>query len=130
VHTARAPKAVRRGRNFEGSLAQLHHSLQRLAQLPDHTRVYCAHEYTAANLRFALACEPDNPEVQQRAAATQQLRAANLPTLPSTVALENATNPFLRCTQPEIIRTLQRRGLTDTTELGVFTALREWKNRF
>ncbi|HEY4697677.1 MAG TPA: hydroxyacylglutathione hydrolase [Gallionella sp.] len=118
------------GRNFEGSLAQLHHSLQRLAQLPDHTRVYCAHEYTAANLRFALACEPDNPEVQQRAAATQQLRAANLPTLPSTVALENATNPFLRCTQPEIIRTLQRRGLTDTTELGVFTALREWKNRF
>jgi hydroxyacylglutathione hydrolase len=118
------------GRNFEGSLAQLHHSLQRLAQLPDITRVYCAHEYTAANLRFALACEPDNPEVQQRVMATQQLRAANLPTLPSTIALENATNPFLRCTRPEIIRTLQRRGLTDTTELGVFTALREWKNRF
>src|SRR3989338_6299906 len=118
------------GRNFEGSLAQLHHSLQRLAQLPDHTRVYCAHEYTAANLRFALACEPDNPEVRQRVMATQQLREASLPTLPSTIALENATNPFLRCTQPEIIRTLQRRGLTDTTELGVFTALREWKNRF
>ncbi|MEO8332679.1 MAG: hydroxyacylglutathione hydrolase [Gallionella sp.] len=118
------------GRNFEGTPAQLHHSLQRLAQLPDITRVYCAHEYTAANLRFALACEPANPALQQRIAATQQLRTANLPTLPSTIALEKATNPFLRCTQAEIIHTLQQRGLTDTTELGVFTALREWKNHF
>jgi hydroxyacylglutathione hydrolase len=123
------------GRNFEGTLAQLHHSLQRLAQLPDSTRVYCAHEYTAANLRFALACEPDNHALQQRITATQQLRAANLPTLPSSIELEKATNPFLRCTQPEIIHTLQQRGLIDTTELGVselgvFTALREWKNRF
>jgi hydroxyacylglutathione hydrolase len=118
------------GRNFEGSPAQLHHSLQRLAQLPDITRVYCAHEYTAANLRFALACEPGNLALQQRITATQQLRAANQITLPSTIALEKATNPFLRCTQPEIIRNLQQRGLTDTTELGVFTAMREWKNHF
>jgi hydroxyacylglutathione hydrolase len=108
----------------------LHHSLQRLASLPDDTRVYCAHEYTAANLRFALACEPDNPAVKQRAATTRQLRAANQITLPSTIALEKATNPFLRCTQPEIIHTLQQRGLTDTSELGIFTALREWKNHF
>jgi hydroxyacylglutathione hydrolase len=118
------------GRNFEGTPAQLHHSLQRLAQLPGTTRVYCAHEYTAANLRFALACEPDNPAVKQRAAATQQLRAANQITLPSTIALEKATNPFLRCTQPEIIRTLQRQGLADTSELAVFTAMRAWKNHF
>jgi hydroxyacylglutathione hydrolase len=118
------------GRNFEGTPAQLHHSLQRLAQLPDNTRVYCAHEYTAANLRFALACEPDNPAVKQRAATTQQLRAANQITLPSTIALEKATNPFLRCSQPEIIRTLQRQGLADTSELGVFTAMRAWKNHF
>jgi hydroxyacylglutathione hydrolase len=118
------------GRNFEGTKTQLHHSLNRLAQLPDTTRVYCAHEYTAANLRFALACEPDNLALQQRVAATQQLRAANQITLPSTIALEKATNPFLRCTQPEIIRTLQQRGLTDTSELGVFTALREWRNHF
>ena len=118
------------GRNFEGTPAQLHHSLQRLAQLPDSTRVYCAHEYTTANLRFALACEPDNPALKQRIAATQQLRASNLPTLPSTIALEKATNPFLRCTQPEIIHTMQQRGLTDTSELGVFTALRTWKNNF
>jgi hydroxyacylglutathione hydrolase len=118
------------GRNFEGTPAQLHHSLQRLAQLPDNTRVYCAHEYTAANLRFALACEPANLVLQQRIADTQQLRAANQITLPSTIALEKATNPFLRCTQPEIIRNLQQRGLTDTTELGAFTAMREWKNHF
>ena len=118
------------GRNFEGTPAQLHHSLQRLALLPDTTRVYCAHEYTAANLRFALACEPDNPAVKQRINVTQQLRAANRITLPTTIALEKATNPFLRCTQPGIIHTLQQRGLTDTSELGVFTAMRAWKNHF
>jgi len=118
------------GRNFEGTLAQLHHSLQRLAQLPEETKVYCAHEYTAANLHFAQACEPDNPEIKQRIETTRQLRAANQPTLPSTLALEKATNPFLRCTQPELIRTLQQRGLSDTGELAVFTALRAWRNRF
>ncbi len=123
------------GRNFEGTPAQLHHSLTRLAMLPDATRVYCAHEYTAANLRFALACEPDNTAVKQRIATTEQLRAANRITLPSTIALEKATNPFLRCTQPEIIRTLQQHGLPDTSERGiseldVFTAMRAWKNHF
>lgn len=118
------------GRNFEGTLAQLFHSLQRLAALPDATRVYCAHEYTAANLRFALACEPHNPDIQRRIEQVAQLRAASLPTLPSTIALEKATNPFLRCAQPEILRTLQQRGLTNTSELGVFTALREWRNNF
>ncbi|MGA7594542.1 MAG: hydroxyacylglutathione hydrolase [Gallionella sp.] len=123
------------GRNFEGTKAQLHHSLQRLAQLPDTTRVYCAHEYTAANLRFAQACDPDNPAVQQRIAATRQLRAANQITLPTTIALEKSTNPFLRCAEPDIIRSLQQRGLIgssegDASELGVFTAMREWKNHF
>lgn len=118
------------GRNFEGTFAQLLGSLQRLAQLPEPTRVYCAHEYTTPNLRFALACEPDNPDVQHRIADTQHLRDANLPTLPSTIALEKATNPFLRCTRPGIIRTLQQRGLEDTSELAIFTALREWRNHF
>lgn len=118
------------GRNFEGPLAQLFHSLQRLAQLPGDTRVYSAHEYTAANLRFALACEPHNPDVQRRITEVKRLRTANLPTLPSSITLEKATNPFLRCTQTELIRTLQQRGLADTSELGVFTALREWRNHF
>jgi len=118
------------GRNFEGTLAQLHHSLQRLAALPDDTRVYCAHEYTAYNIPFALACEPDNPDIQQRFAETHRLRAANCPTVPSTIALEKATNPFLRCTQPELIRTLRAQGLADTSELAVFTALRDWRACF
>jgi hydroxyacylglutathione hydrolase len=118
------------GRNKEGTLAQLHHSLQRLSQLPDNTRVYCTHEYTAANVNFALVCEPNNLALQKRFLATKELRAANLPSLPSTIALEKSTNPFLRCTEPEIIRTLQQRDLHDTSELGVFTALREWRNVF
>jgi hydroxyacylglutathione hydrolase len=118
------------GRNKEGTLAQLHYSLQRLSQLPDNTRVYCAHEYTASNINFALACEPSNLALQKRFLANQNLRAANLPSLPSTITLEKATNPFLRCNSPEIIRTLQQRGLQDITDLGVFIALREWRNIF
>src|SRR3989338_657523 len=118
------------GRNFEGTPAQLHRSLQRLAQLPGDTRVYSAHEYTAANLRFALARAPGNPAVQRRIAEVEWLRSASLPTLPSSIALEKATNPFLRCAQAELIRTLQQRGLVDTCELGLFTALREWRNHF
>jgi hydroxyacylglutathione hydrolase len=118
------------GRLFEGTAAQLHHSLQHLAQLPDDTQVYCAHEYTEANIRFALACEPSNVQLKQRQENAHALRAAGQPTLPSTVALEKATNPFLRCTEPEIIHTLHQHGLTDNTKLAVFTAMREWKNHF
>lgn len=118
------------GKNFEGTLAQLHHSLKRLAELPDDTLVYCAHEYTAYDLPFALACEPGNADIQRRDVETNLLRAANLPTVPFTIALEKATNPFLRYTNPELIRTLQARGLTDMNELAVFTALREWRDRF
>jgi hydroxyacylglutathione hydrolase len=118
------------GRSFEGTLQQLYHSLQRLALLPGSTRVYCAHEYTAANLRFALACEPTNRGIMQRDQLTRQLRANNLPTIPSTIALELATNPFLRCTEPELIHTLQRRGLQDIDEFSVFSALREWRDHF
>ena len=118
------------GRSFEGTVAQLHHSLQRIARLPGSTLVYCAHEYTASNLRFASVCEPGNPDVQQRIRTTGQLRAANLSTVPSTIAQELASNPFMRCSAPEIIRTLQQRGLPHTSELAVFTALREWRDNF
>lgn len=118
------------GRNFEGSVAQLHYSLQRLAKLPDDTNVYCAHEYTEANLRFALACEPSNPVLKRRIEDTRKLRATGLPSVPSTIGLEKATNPFLRCTSPEILQTLQHRGLEDGSELDAFTFLRAWKNHF
>lgn len=117
------------GRNKEGTLAQLHQSLQRLSHLPASTPVYCAHEYTAANIRFALMCEPGNTTLQARAVETQRLRAAQLPTLPSNIGLERATNPFLRCKQPEIIKTLRARGMVETGELAVFCALRTWRSQ-
>ncbi len=121
------------GRLFEGTMAQLHHSLQRLASLPDDTRVYCAHEYTEANIRFALACEPGNAQLKKRQAEARTLRAAGLPTLPSSIALEKATNPFLRCTEQEVIQNAGREAgleLASGNEMTVFTALREWRNRF
>jgi len=121
------------GRLFEGTTAQLHGSLQRLAQLPDTTRVYCAHEYTEANIRFALACEPGNAQLKQREVDTRALRAAGQPTLPSTIALEKATNPFLRCTEAEIIRSVERHTntkLAAENATAVFGALREWRNTF
>ncbi len=118
------------GKNFEGTLAQLQHSLQRLANLPDDTLIYSAHEYAEYTLPFALLCEPGNQNIRQRLAETRQLRAANLPTVPFTIAQEKATNPFLRCTNPELIHTLQTRGLTDTSELAVFTALTQWMAHF
>jgi len=116
------------GKSFEGTVAQLHHSLQRLAELPDTTQVYCAHEYTTSNLRFAVVCNPGNIAVQQRVTDTNRLRAANLSTVPSALRLEKETNPFLRCHDPEIIQILQQRGLADTSESAVFAALRKWRD--
>jgi len=114
------------GRNFEGTLAQLRHSLMRLAALPDATRVYCAHEYTEYCLSFAQLCEPQNTAIRQRIMDTKALRAADLPSVPSTIGLEKATNPFIRCSSPELIRTLRSHGLKDTEELSVFTALQHF----
>lgn len=118
------------GKNFEGTVAQLHHSLQRISRLPGATLAYCAHEYTASNLRFARLCDPDNPAIALRTEQTLTLRANHLPTVPSTIALELATNPFLRCGQPGIINVLRQRGLTASSELAVFTALRAWRDDF
>ncbi len=116
------------GRNIEGSLAQLFDSLKQLEALPNGTHVYCAHEYTLMNLRFAMLCDPENATLQQRLIHTLALRADHQPTLPSTIGLEKATNPFFRCNQPEIIQTLQARGLQSDEELMVFMALRAWRN--
>jgi hydroxyacylglutathione hydrolase len=105
-------------------------SLARLSALPDETAVYCAHEYTQANLRFALAVEPGNPRLQRRAAEVAVARAAGLATVPSTIAIEKASNPFLRCREPEVVAAAQRRVPGARDELAVFAALREWKNTF
>jgi len=118
------------GRLFEGTAAQMLASLTRLAELPDETAVYCAHEYTQANLRFALAVEPGNRYLQVRAAEVAAARASGLATVPSTIACEKASNPFLRCRQPEVVAAVRRHGAAATDEVTVFAALREWKNGF
>jgi hydroxyacylglutathione hydrolase len=118
------------GRLFEGTAAQLFHSLKLLAALPDTTQVYCAHEYTEVNIRFAMTCEPNNLQLKQRQTDACLIRADGQPTLPSTIGLEKATNPFLRTTAPEIITSLQQRAMDTGDQLAVFTALREWRNHF
>lgn len=119
------------GRLFEGTAEQMTASLGKLARLPADTRVYCAHEYTLANLRFALAVEPDNPALQARQQACRALRERNLPTLPSTIGEELATNPFLRCDEPAVRRAAQARaGRSQPTTATAFATLRAWKDGF
>lgn len=120
------------GRLFEGTAAQMHASLQSLAALPQETRVFCAHEYTISNLRFALAVEPDNPDLQQYERWCQQQRQHGLPTLPSTIAQELAVNPFLRCHVAAVVRAAQRFApdLSPQDPTSVLAALRAWKNVF
>ena len=120
------------GRLFEGTPAQMRTSLDRLAALPPGTRVYCAHEYTLANLRFALAAEPGNARLRQRFEDDSATRAAGLPTLPSTIALELATNPFLRYAEPAIVARLGELGklAAGGDDNAAFAALRSWKNDF
>lgn len=118
------------GRLFEGTAAQMHDSLTRLAAMPDQTAVYCAHEYTESNLRFALAVEPGNGRLRQRIEEVRVARANGCATIPSTIALEKMTNPFLRCGEPEVIASVRRKGSKAQNAVEVFSVLREWKNSF
>ncbi|MEH6500040.1 MAG: hydroxyacylglutathione hydrolase [Pseudoalteromonas distincta] len=119
------------GRLFEGTAEQMHASLQRLAALPDDTRVYCAHEYTQANLRFARAVEPDNQDIKVRAEVVDDLRAAGRITLPSSIGLEKKTNPFLRPAVADVISAAAlRTGQSSATEVETFAAIRAWKDSF
>lgn len=118
------------GRLFEGSPAQMLSSLKRLADLPEVTRVCCAHEYTLSSLRFALAVEPDNAALLAHRALAQDLRQRHQPTLPSSIGLEKAINPFLRTHLPEVTRAVQQVDASAHGEVGVFAALRTWKDKF
>lgn len=119
------------GRLFEGTPAQMLASLDRLAALPDATAVCCAHEYTASNAAFALTVDPDNTALQARAAAVRTLRGEGRPTLPSTIALERATNPFLRCDMPALHSTIAARlGRMPADRVETFAELRRWKDGF
>lgn len=118
------------GRMFEGTPPMMYASLQKLAALPASTRVYCTHEYTLSNLQFARAVLGDAPQLTVRTADEQKKRAANLPTLPSTIGLELATNPFLRCEDRQVLAALERQGQAQTAPAQVFGALRRWKDSF
>jgi hydroxyacylglutathione hydrolase len=123
--------AVGCGRLFEGTPQQMHDSLSKLMRLDASTRVYCGHEYTASNIRFARAAEPGNRALVELEERVRKLRDQDLPTLPSTLAQEKATNPFVRCSEPEVVEIASRyagRPLTDP--VSVLGAIREWKNNF
>ena len=119
------------GRLFEGRPEQMLASLDRLASLPKETRICCTHEYTQANGRFALAAEPDNPQRDRHLERVAELRANALPSLPSTIGLERACNPFLRIDQPGLRANLERHcGRQMNSRLESFTELRAWKDGF
>ncbi len=119
------------GRLFEGTPPQLAASLAKLAALPDETRVYCTHEYTLSNLAFARVAEPDNAERDEWASRCEALRAANQPTLPSTIGREKAINPFLRCDRPGVVRAVAARaGTAPRDPIACLAALRAWKDVF
>ena len=115
------------GRLFEGTPGQMWSSLQKLMQWPDDTRLYCAHEYTQANARFALSVEPDNQALSARSSQVDELRSRNEPTVPTTLGVEKATNPFLRPMSPEIRASV---GLENADLVEVFARTRALKDAF
>lgn len=119
------------GRLFEGSAAQMHDSLSRLATLPGPTRVCCGHEYTLSNAAFARVVDPDNPALRRRTEEARSMREEARPTLPSTLAEERACNPFLRCDQPAVVAAVERHaGQSLADAPAVFAGLRRWKDGF
>jgi hydroxyacylglutathione hydrolase len=120
------------GRLFEGDAAQMHASLGLLASLPDETQVYCGHEYTEKNLRFAATLEPRNAAIRAKLAAVEALRRQGKPTVPSTIGEEKATNPFLRMDSPELQATVRSLvpGVPADDPTALFAAVRALKDRF
>jgi hydroxyacylglutathione hydrolase len=119
------------GRLFEGTAEQLHRSLDRLAALPEATRVYCTHEYTLDNLAFAAAVEPDSTAIRDEIARVRKLRARGQPSLPSTIGHERRINPFLRVGDPAVVAAVRRHAGPGPSGAGeVFAALRRWKDSF
>ena len=114
------------GRVFEGTYPMMWESLLKLRALPNDTRVYCGHEYTASNVKFALGIEPDNPALKARAEEVARLRAANQPTVPTLIRDEKEANTFLRADVPSVAAAL---GMTGKSPADVFGEIRERKNK-
>ncbi|PVB61129.1 hydroxyacylglutathione hydrolase [Labrenzia sp. 011] len=126
AHTGDTLFSLGCGRVFEGDMEMMWSSLAKLARtLPDDTVIYCGHEYTEANARFALTIEPDNADLQARAREVAELRSRNAPTLPTTMAREKATNPFLRAGEPSVAAAL---GMTGKSAAEIFTEIRTRKD--
>jgi len=119
------------GRLFEGTPQQMLQSLEKIAGLPLSTQIYCAHEYTLSNLRFALSVEPNNLTLQERFKQTEQLRMKGIATVPSTLTIELETNPFLRCGQKALIQTaLAHSQQSELSKTEVFSIIRALKDKF
>ena len=119
------------GRLFEGTPAQMHESLTKLAALPPDSRICCGHEYTVNNSRFATVVEPGNLALRRRSEEARTMRNRGLPTLPSTLADELATNPFLRVDEPGVRQSLHARlGREPADSVDAFAELRRWKDGF
>ena len=118
------------GRLFEGTPEQMHGSLSRIMELPDDTEIYCAHEYTVANIAFARKVEPGNRDLLQRERDAQHLRDQEYPTVPSLLSLEKATNPFVRFDEPAVIAAAEcHTGRRLSNGVEVFGAVRRWKDQ-
>ena len=118
------------GRVFEGTFEQMYESLMKLKKLPKNTRIYCGHEYTSDNLKFAKAVEPDNVDLISRYNDVLNLRKNNIPTLPSTLLIELKTNPFLRTEKNNVQKIISKKFKTGFSEKEIFSALRQWKDNF
>lgn len=119
------------GRIFEGTPLQMHNSLTKLANLPDNTQVYCAHEYTQANLKFALTVEPTNNDLVNYSNHVNELRLKNMSSIPTSIKVEKEINPFLRCHFNSLKEmAIQFDNTINTDTLAVFTTIRRWKDQF
>ncbi len=119
------------GRLFEGSAEQMLNSLKKLSNLPEETKVYCAHEYTQANLKFALTVEPKNEALISYNNRVNDLRSKKLSTIPSSIKVEKQINPFLRCHQTSLYASAKQfDAATTEKELDTFTTIRRWKDQF
>ena len=120
------------GRLFEGTPTQMSHSLDKFKSLPKNTLVYCTHEYTLSNIRFALAVEPNNVNLISWSERAKELRDKNLPTLPTTIGHELQVNPFMRCDQADVIESAKAQSAQTTlpSPAHVLAVIRAWKDRF
>lgn len=119
------------GRLFEGTAEQMYQSLNKLSALPEKTNVYCAHEYTAANINFALTVDPENIELINYFNHVSDLRSKNMPTIPTNIGLEKQINPFLRCDENALKMSAEDYS-NQSVDLGIatFAVIRQWKNVF